>query len=234
MTQASVGFHCPECARKGAQRVVRPRDLTSTRPVVAVALVIVNVAVFVWDAGDTTRLLTREGGVFGPAVAAGEWWRIVTSGFLHFNLIHLGFNCFLIYQLGMLLEPVLGRVRFGLVYACAILGGSLGALLVTPDVMTAGASGGVFGLMGAAVVVLRARGIDIFQTGIGGLLVLNLIFTFVFPGISIGGHLGGLFAGTVAGWLVHDAAARVGNDLVPLAATVALGAGLAVAALQVV
>jgi membrane associated rhomboid family serine protease len=232
MNQASVGFHCPSCARSGAQRVVRAGDLVS-RPVLAITLVAINLAVFLWDGVDTTRRLTLEGGVFGPAIAAGEWWRIITSGFLHFNLVHVGFNCFLLYQLALLLEPALGRWKFGLVYACAIVGGSLGALLMAPDAITAGASGGVFGLMGAAVVALRSRGIDIFQTGIGGLLVLNLIFTFVFPGISIGGHLGGLFAGAAAGWLVGEAGPRLGNEVVPVAGAAALTAGLFVACLQI-
>jgi membrane associated rhomboid family serine protease len=145
----------------------------------------------------------------------------------------VGFNCFLIYQLGMLLEPALGRLRFGMLYACAIVGGSFGALLLSGDALTVGASGGVFGLMGAAVVALRSRGIDIFQTGIGGLLVLNLVFTFVIPRISIGGHLGGLAAGAIAGWLLSEAGPRAGNQAVPVALVGALTAGLFIACLQI-
>jgi membrane associated rhomboid family serine protease len=232
MQQASVGFHCPECSQAGAQKVLRPQDLV-TRPVLAIVLVAVNLAVFAWDAVSPQQL-TFEGGLFGPYVAGGEWWRIITSGFLHVNLIHVGFNCFLIYQLSLLLEPALGRLRLGLVYACAIVGGSFGALLLSPDALTVGASGGVFGLMGAAVAALRSHGIDIFQTGIGGLLVLNLILTFAIPRISIGGHLGGLVAGAVAGWLVVEAGSRIGSDAVPVALVGATTAGLFVACLQIV
>ncbi|HUF32841.1 MAG TPA: rhomboid family intramembrane serine protease, partial [Acidimicrobiales bacterium] len=132
-------------------------------------------------------------------VAAGEWYRIVTSGFLHFGLVHLGFNMFILYMLGQMMEPALGRVRFGVIYVAGLLGGAFGALLLSPDARTAGASGAVFGLMGAAVVGMRHRGVDPMQSGIGGLLVLNVVITFAVPGISIGGHLGGLAGGALAG-----------------------------------
>jgi membrane associated rhomboid family serine protease len=207
MHQASVGFHCPECARAGAQRVLRPQDLGPGRPVVAIAFVLISAAVFLAEpAIDSARdtPLWRDGALNGPLVAAGEWWRIITSGFLHANLMHVGFNCFLAYQLGLLLEPAIGRLRFGLVYVAGLVGGSLGALLLSsPGQFTLGASGAVFGLMGAAVVAMRSRGIDIFQTGIGALLLLNLFITFVIPGISIGGHLGGLAAGLVAATILE-------------------------------
>jgi membrane associated rhomboid family serine protease len=214
MHQASVGFHCPECARSGAQKVLRPADLVE-RPVVAIAIVAVNLVVFLAGLGPglaTRTAVISDGGLFGPSVAAGEWWRIVSSGFLHANVIHVGFNCFLAYQLGLLLEPAFGRFRFALVYAAGLFGGGFGALLLSPDAFTVGASGAVFGLMGAAVVVLRNRRIDVFATGIGGLLVLNLVLTFLIPRISIGGHLGGLVGGALAGWIIVELAPRLGRD----------------------
>lgn len=134
--------------------------------------------------------------------ATGEWYRIVTSGFVHFGFIHIGFNMFLLYQLGNLLEPALGRVRFALVYAASLLGGSAGVLLLSPNQLTAGASGAVFGLLGAAAVALHQRGVNPFSTGIGTTILLNVIITFTLPGISIGGHVGGLVAGAISGWFV--------------------------------
>src|SRR3546814_19978323 len=106
-------------------------------------------------------------------VAEGEWWRLVTSGFLHANLIHIGFNCLVLYQLGQVLEPVLGRLRFGAVYFASMLTGSSGVLLLSPDSLTVGASGAVFGLLGAALAVFRARGINPFYPALGGAHLLH-------------------------------------------------------------
>ena len=231
MITAPVGFQCPECV-KGAPKV---RTLRSLRrdPHVTMTLVAVNVLVAVLAIGSTD--LTREFALFGPAVAAGEWWRLVTGGFLHAGLLHLGFNMLVLYQLGSLLEPQLGRVRFSVLYLAALLGGSFGALLLAPDVRTVGASGAVYGLMGATVAIMRRRGVDVMQSGLGGLLLVNLLLTFVIPGISIGGHVGGLVAGGIAGALleatdVADPGRRAAGVLgcVALAALAAVGA-LAVA-----
>jgi membrane associated rhomboid family serine protease len=142
-------------------------------------------------------------------VAAGDWWRPITSGFLHANIIHIGFNMFLLFQLGMLLENAIGRVSYATLYFTALLGGSFLVLVLDPNSATLGASGAVFGLMGAAFVGLRSRGIDPFSTGIGSLIVLNLVFTFALPGISIGGHIGGLVAGAASGWLLFEGAPRL-------------------------
>ena len=244
MNQASVGFHCPECTRSGSQRIVRPGQLI-TRPIVTQALVALNVAVFVAGMGggmSTSRSMTIDGGLIGSAptgqgligVAHGEWWRLVTSGFLHANLLHIGFNCFVLYQLGQVLEPVLGRVRFVAVYFAAMLTGSFGVLLLSPDRLTVGASGAVFGLMGAAIAVFRSRGINPFDTGLGGAVMINLLITFTIPGISIGGHVGGLIGGFVAGWILVDLGPRVLKDpTVAIALVVAMGAGAAFAGIAV-
>jgi membrane associated rhomboid family serine protease len=218
MRQASVGFHCPECV-KGAPEVRSLRSLRAD-PHLTRAIIAVNVVLFLPSLAQGAGALSGnnplapEFGLFaGPAsiggVAAGEWWRIVTSGFLHYGLIHLGFNMFILYQLGLMMEPALGKVRFGVLYAAGLLGGSFGALLLSPNSLTAGASGAVFGLMGAAVVLMHKRGVNPMQSGIGGLLLLNVLITFTVPGISIGGHLGGLAAGAAAGALV---AATDGSD----------------------
>ncbi|MGE3835502.1 MAG: rhomboid family intramembrane serine protease, partial [Acidimicrobiia bacterium] len=187
MVTAPVGFQCPSCV-KGAPAVRTMRSLqAASRPIVSSVLVAVNLALFVPTLGDNR--LIGDLGLFGPAVAAGEWWRLVTSGFMHVNLVHVGFNCLLLWQLGGLLEPALGRVRFALLYTVALLAGAVGVLLLDPLALTAGASGAVFGLMGAAVIGLRQRGINPMQSGLGGLLIVNLVLTFAVPGISIGGHL---------------------------------------------
>jgi len=163
-----------------------------------------NVVVFVLTSADGK--LQTQLSLFGPAVANGEWYRLVSSGFVHYGLLHIGFNMLLLYQLGLILEPALGRLRFVALYFAALLAGSFGALLLSPIVLSAGASGAVFGLFGAAAVGLRQRGVKVMQTGIGALLVINLILTFAVPGISVGAHVGGLVGGALTGWfMLHPA-----------------------------
>lgn len=145
--------------------------------------------------GSVERDLALSAGV----VHDGEWWRLFTSGFVHYGLLHLAFNMVLLYQFGSMLEPAIGRVRFVALYAAALLAGSFGALLVSPSALTAGASGAVFGLVGASAVGMRQRGISVWDSGVGGLLVINLVLTLVLPNISIGGHVGGLAGGVVVG-----------------------------------
>ena len=204
--EAPVGSHCWECikaARPPTRERVRRWNATAGL-LVTKALIGINLAVFVLTAlqgglagrgGD----LQVELAVFGPFVHDGEWYRLITSGFVHFGLIHLGFNMALLYRFGELLEPALGRIRFAALYIAALLAGSAGALLVAPMALTGGASGAVFGLVGAAAVAQHRHGVGIWQSGIGGLLVLNLIFTFAIPNISIGGHIGGLVGGAALG-----------------------------------
>ena len=132
----------------------------------------------------------------------GEWYRLVTSGFVHFGIIHFAFNMLLLFQLGQLLEPAIGRVRFGLLYVAALLCGSAGALLLQPNSLHGGASGAVFGLMGAAFVGMRNRGVNPFSSGLGATLMINLVITFAIPGISIGGHIGGIIGGAIGGYAV--------------------------------
>ena len=112
---------------------------------------------------------------------------------------------YFLYFLGTLLEPAIGKLRFGAIYFVSLLGGSFGALLLSPNSVTVGASGAVFGTMGAAILALSARGIDPWQSGLGVTLLLNLAITFLIPGIAIGGHLGGLAAGFAVGYLMFDA-----------------------------
>lgn len=225
---APVGFQCRSCVRAEPARVVRYRPRTPAgagwRSVTGL-LVAVCAAVFVWSEADA--VVRFDLGLFGPAIAAGEWWRLLTAGFVHADLVHVGFNCLLLWQLGGALESAFGRRSFALVALVALLGGSSGALVVEPDALTVGASGMVFGLMGATVVVMRARGVDPMASGVGGLLALNLVITFVLPGISIGGHVGGLLAGTAAGAAVSELDARSSPWWSSTLALVALALALA-------
>jgi membrane associated rhomboid family serine protease len=154
---------------------------------------------FGFGAGDGNRLFV-DLALYGPAIDIGnEYWRLITGGFLHSGFIHIAFNMYLLWMLGQMLEPTLGSARFAGLYLTALLWGSFGALVLDPGALTVGASGAVFGLMGAAAVELRARGINPFQTNIGVLILVNLAFSFVLSGISIGGHIGGLVGGALVG-----------------------------------
>ena len=235
MVTAPVGFQCPECV-KGAPPVrryseIRARGGLSDIPVTA-ALIAINVAIFLPTMAGGRDLIFDFGLNAFAVSGLGEWYRLVTSGFLHFNVVHLGLNMFIFFQLGQMLEPVTGRVRYALLYFAALLGGSFGALLVSPDALTAGASGAVFGLMAAAAVELRSRGINVMQTSIGSLIVMNLLITFLLGrNISVGGHVGGLLAGAVAGFLVKQTEDTpvVGAVAVGLLGLLLFGAGIAIA-----
>jgi membrane associated rhomboid family serine protease len=237
MTSTPVGMRCPECAGD-RQRVVNPVRARSNEPSLTYLLIGINVAValgaLLGGAGATGGSLGRssiieEGGLFGPAIADGEVYRIVTSGFLHAGLAHLFFNMFSLYILGSLLEPAIGRARFAAIYFVSLLAGSFGALLLQPDGLTVGASGAIFGLMGAAIVVMRNRGISPMESGLGLWLGLNLLITFTIPNISIGGHIGGLIGGALAAALLFDLRDRIRMAPVVPAALTALVAVLAVA-----
>jgi membrane associated rhomboid family serine protease len=207
----SIGSQCLDCVKASQPDLqTRVRFWNARQPaLLTLSLVVVNAIVYLWTvtAGST---LIRCGpyveeraicnlSLFGPFVADGEWYRVVSSGFLHFSIFHVAMNMFLLYQLGQLLEPGVGRARFGLLYVAGLLGGAAGALLISPNAVTGGASGAVFGLMAAAAIGLHRRGVNVFSTGIGTTLILNLVLTFTIPGISIGGHVGGAIAGAVCG-----------------------------------
>ncbi len=206
----------------------------ATVPRVTYALIAINVAVFLAEGSFTfnsqpTGKVYEEGALFGSirgiptlGVAHGQWWRIVTSGFMHENLIHIGFNMWVLYYLGMMLEPAIGHLKFGVIYAVSLLTGSFGALLVTPHSPTVGASGAIFGLMGAAAVEMRARQIPIMQSGVGALILFNLVISFTLPGISWGGHIGGLIGGALAAFVIQ-LGARYRSQALALAGCAAIG-----------
>ena len=153
--------------------------------------------------GGGSDQLVLDGGLNGPAVAIrDEWYRIITSGFLHVNLIHVALNLYVLWILGTLLEPAIGTARFVGVYLVSLVVGSWGALLLDPNALTVGASGAVYGLMAATILVARNRGLGPIVSQLGLWLAINLLFTFSVDGISVGGHLGGLVGGALAALLV--------------------------------
>jgi len=182
------------------------RQWQTSGPVVTKAIIALNVVVFLLTSmgeggslGEGGGRLTADLALFGPAVDSGELYRLVTSGFIHYGLIHIIFNMVILFRFGELLEPALGPVRMVCLYMASLLVGSFGALLLSPEAFTGGASGAVFGLIGAAAIGLHQRGVNVWESGVGGLIVVNLVLTFVVGGISIGGHLGGLAGGFVVG-----------------------------------
>jgi membrane associated rhomboid family serine protease len=231
MTPTPVGMRCPECSKQKTK--VHTAASLHGPPQLAFALMAINVIAYLVSSGGGVRgtggTIYEKYALFGPFVADGEWYRLITSGFLHGSLLHLAFNMYFLYFLGNLLEPSIGKVRFGLIYFVSLLGGSFGALLISPNAFTVGASGAVFGMLGAGILAMRARGIDPMQSGLGITLALNLGITFLIPNISIGGHLGGLFAGGVVGYLMFELAERRRINInVVYAISIALAVALAI------
>jgi membrane associated rhomboid family serine protease len=224
--QAAVGSHCLECAKASRPDApTRVRYWNARQPTLVTNVIIaVNVGVFLAmvlaDPATLGSSITEWHGRLGlgraileqPVIITEtyvsephEWYRLVTSGFIHFGIIHLALNMLLLWQVGQLLEPALGRVNYTLLYFAALLGGSCGVVLLEGSGnvgLHGGASGAVFGLMTAAAVGLHRRGVNIFTSGIGTTLILNLVLTFTITGISVGGHLGGVAVGAVCGWVM--------------------------------
>jgi membrane associated rhomboid family serine protease len=212
MRSASVGFQCPECVAEGARSVRVPRTafggrISGDTSRVSIALVAANVAVFVLGLVlGQEELRARLGNVAGPAlltpdgplagVATGEYYRLVSSTFLHAGVLHLALNMVALAQLGPMLESALGRVRFAVLYALSALGGSVAGFLLAPALtLSVGASGAIFGLFGAYYVVVRRLGGS--TSSIATLLAVNLVITFAVPFIDWRAHLGGLVTGAV-------------------------------------
>jgi membrane associated rhomboid family serine protease len=201
MVPAPVGFHCPACvdqARRAVPAVRSPLGgVARAQPHRATAALIgANVVLYLATVVTDDRLVL-DYGMFGAAVAAGEWWRLVTAPFLHAGLWHLGLNMFALWILGGVLEPLLGRWRFVAVYLISAVAGAVASYAFgSPLVVSVGASGAVFGLLGAILVSLRRLNRDV--SGVVVLLVINLGIGFVVPNIDWRAHLGGLLAGVVA------------------------------------
>jgi membrane associated rhomboid family serine protease len=218
MTFGPVGIRCPDHAstggraaapRRPARRVGTGMSLSLAGPYVTLALIATNVGIYLFElmlggningTGNAIYehgvLVTTAIGSDGQAigVSQGEWYRLITAAFLHYGPLHLGMNMLVLWIIGPPLEEFFGHGRYLLVYVVSGLAGSAGALVWSPSALTVGASGAIWGIMGAALI-LEWRKIYVFGGQALGLVVFNLAITFLIPGISIGGHMGGLIGG---------------------------------------
>ncbi|HEV7423546.1 MAG TPA: rhomboid family intramembrane serine protease [Mycobacterium sp.] len=234
MRSAAVGHQCVECVNEGARTVVQPKTAfggrLTTKPVVTYVLIAINVAMFVVQTASPE--VQRRLVLWTPAIAHGGLYRLLTSAFLHYGVMHLLFNMWALYVVGPQLESWLGRTRFIALYVLSALGGSVLVYLLSPiNAATAGASGAIFGLFGATFALARRLNIDV--KWVIGLIVINLAFTFLAPQlgsqpISWQGHVGGLVTGAAIGWVYayaprdHRNLIQAGISIVALVAFVAL------------
>ena len=226
MRDAAVGHQCVQCVQAGARTVRAPRTQfggrqRSATPVVTYALIAINVLTFVVQ--TASRGLERQLALWPPAVADGQLYRMVTAAFVHYGATHLLLNMWALYVVGPPLEMWLGRARFGALYAVSGLGGSVLVYLLAPlNTATAGASGAVFGLFGATLVV--AKRLDFDARWVVAVIAINLVFTFVVPAVSSHliswqAHVGGLITGApVCAAYVY--APRKRRDLIQAAVTI--------------
>jgi membrane associated rhomboid family serine protease len=203
MNSASVGFQCPSCFNEGVKSV--PRTRTSLGGIqrgnpqfVTIGLLVLNVLVFIAVRTGSSRVVNDL--VLVPVLVDSEPWRLLTSAFTHVQIFHIFSNLFMLWQIGPLLEQMLGRLRFLVLYLLSALGGSAAVwLLAAPGSATLGASGAVLGLVGALLVISRARGLDV--TWILGYVAVTAVLSFLIPNISWQGHLGGFIVGAAVAWL---------------------------------
>jgi membrane associated rhomboid family serine protease len=245
MTPTPVGMRCPECASQrtrvvrgvGPEEGFRGSPATYTLIGLNVIAFLIQIATGSGGFGSTGGSVVADFALFGPAVADGEWYRLVTAGFLHAGLIHIGFNMFLLYMLGRVLEPALGTPRFLALYFASLLAGSFGALFLEPNAFTIGASGAVFGLAAATFIIARGRGMEALANEIGFLILFNLAIGFFVPRISVGGHVGGLIGGALCALvIVAGERGAFGRNRLPLEllAMLAIAAAAVVGAFAVV
>jgi membrane associated rhomboid family serine protease len=205
MTPAPVGQRCPEHSGRpqGVRRMtsgVRRTAFEGTGAVVTKALIAINVLIYLAELGQGAGVNANSGSIFfhgaldGPDVANGDWWRLFSSMFLHYGPLHLGLNMLALWWFGSVLEELLGRGRFVLVYLVSGLAGSAGALIDNPNAYTVGASGAIFGILGAFLVIEYQRTGNLFGNAFL-LIAVNLAFGFSVSNIAIGGHIGGLVGG---------------------------------------
>lgn len=205
-----MGSHCFECVREAQpprserlRRQWRSADILGAKILIATNIV-AYLALNFTGGGNPMRgsSASVDWALFGPAVHDGEWYRLVTSGFVHYGLLHIAMNMYILYIVALALERSAGTARFLLIYAVSLLAGSFGALLLDPLALTGGASGAVFGVAAATTVAMHSRGVRFMDTGFGPLLLINVVLSFAIPQVSIGGHLGGLVGGAAAGYAV--------------------------------
>jgi len=246
MTFGPVGIRCPDHSGRaqGAARVVQnvQRSAAGRPGIVTTTLIGIVVGVYLLQLAGGAAVNANSGWIFEHGalfieridssgrivgLAQGEWWRLLTTAFLHYGPIHLGMNMLALWWIGRPLEAALGPLRYVLLYLVSGLAGSAGALIANPTAVTVGASGAIFGILGAAIVLERQQTYVLGGAAVT-LLVVNLAFTFAVPGISIGGHLGGLAGGALSILALSRFGKRSAvygrNDLVAIGSLLAIGA----------
>jgi membrane associated rhomboid family serine protease len=241
MIPASVGFQCPECVTEG-RKTIRPAKTmyggTISRGGLDVTKVLIglNVLAFIVTAASGTGVLAGNGtsstfdryALQPPQVANGEWYRLISSMFLHFGFLHIAFNMWALLVIGTPLEQMLGRLRYLALYFLSGLGGGILSMSLGPvDETAAGASGAIFGLFGAFYVISRRRGME---TGsIAVLIGINLVLSFTFSGIDWRGHVGGLIVGAAVAFAFAAAPPGPRRDQMQAAGCVAVAVVLVAA-----
>lgn len=214
MNDAAVGFQCPSCFSEGVKSIPRTRTslggvARGNNQIVTITMIALNVLVFIAVQAGSPRVLQDL--VLVPIFVEPEPWRLLTSAFTHVQIFHIFSNLFMLWVLGPQLEQMLGRLRFALLYLLSALGGGVAVwLLSSPVGATLGASGAVLGLVGALLVISRARGLDV--TWILGYVAVTAVISVIIPNISWQGHLGGFVTGAAVAWLfLQDAKRRRGK-----------------------
>lgn len=224
LRSAAVGHQCLDCVAVAAASVPVAKTaaggvIRTGPPLVSYGLIAVNVIVFLMAKFAPAEQVYRLA-LWPALVATGDWYQLVTSAFLHFEILHLLFNMYALYVIGPPLEDHLGRLRFAALYGLSALGGSVMVYLFSqPNVPTVGASGAIYGLFGATFVAAKRLRLDV--RWLVGLIVINLVLTFAVPGISWQGHIGGLITGAlIAAVFVYAPRAR--RNLIQAGAAVGL------------
>ncbi len=222
LRSASVGQQCLDCVQAGARSMpqattVAGATIRTGTPIVSYALIAANVAVFLMQI--TSPALTARFALQPYAVAQGDqFFRLFSSAFMHYGIVHILFNMYALYVLGPPLERHLGRLRFTSLYLLSALGGSVAVYLFSnPMSATVGASGAIFGLFGATAVAYKRFNLD--MRWLIGLIIVNLVLTFSIPNISWQGHMGGLVTGALVA-TAYIYAPRASRTAVQAGATV--------------
>ena len=196
-----MGFQCPECIGEAAANVRQPVTVSGggliQRPVVTYTVIGITVAVFGVQFLVGNNEMAEQFGMLPFGIALfGEWWRLLTAAFLHGSILHIAFNMYVLFALGPTLERALGHTRFIVLYLVAALGGSVASYTFSdPRTVSVGASGAIFGLMGAMIVTGRRMKWDITQVLV--LLGINVVIGFISPDVDWRAHFGGLVVGAL-------------------------------------
>ena len=232
MISASVGFQCPECVAEGAKSIPQTRTVFGgkvyERPGL-VTTIIVGLCVAMYVVQVLVPSTTARFSDYGLGVASGQWWRLITSGFIHLSVVHILFNMWGLWVLGRPLEAMLGRRRYTALYFISLLAGSAVSMyFADPQGLAAGASGAVFGLAGGLIVVAKRMHWNL--SWLVGIVALNMLLPFAVPNIDWHAHVGGLVAGLVvtAAFVYTPKAFRLAGSIVVVVAVTALCVGLVV------